>query len=129
MKTRVYILFSLIAHTLITFAGQQGMATMGIILYYNFLDSSEMDRALFLMPSIATTFGYVLLVWAAWLRHRRARLWVWILATGMLLGGSLLLFTRNPEQLNYKVTLFSAIPYAILSGLAIYRMLRKTEQE
>lgn len=101
---------------------------MGIILYYNFFDASEVDTNLFFWPTVATTLGYVTLAASAAIRRPRARLIIWGLATVLLSSGSLLLFTRNTDTLNYKITLFSAVPYVLLSVLGAWQMIREARK-
>lgn len=101
---------------------------MGIILYYNFFDASEVDTNLFFWPTVTTTLGYVALAVSAAVRKPNIRLLVWIFATGLLLSGSLLLFTRNTDTLNYKITLFSAVPYVLLSALGLVQMIREARK-
>jgi hypothetical protein len=128
VKSRIYILFSLFAHTLITFVGLHGMATMGIILYYNFFDASEVDTELFFMPSLATVAGYVGLGISAAIRRPKTRILIWAVATVFLIAGGLLLFTRSTANLNYKITLLSAIPYLILTFLSCWQMIREAKK-
>lgn len=125
MKSKVYIIFSIVAHTVITFAGQQALAPVGVIIYYVFFDFSNTDNDLFLGPSIMTVIGYVGLAVAAALRNRKLTIAVYALATVLLLVGAGLLFSRNPEELSYGITAMSAIPYFILTVVSVYQLTRK----
>lgn len=118
-------MFSLVGHPLITFAGQNGLAPVGIILYYYFFDNSQMDQDLFMAPTWLTVSGYVFVLASGAIRSPRIGLGGFLVGTACLIAGTIFLFSRNPEELSYGIMGLSAIPFAILTGLTIFQKIKE----